>query len=236
MAFLVDPEFWARWLSIVILDLTLAGDNALVIAMAVRTLPRRQQFWGRMWGSAGAVVLRLLFITIITYLLKIPLLQFIGGLLLIWIALKLVRQSAGGDGEGHVRQGTGLLEAIWVIIVADVVMSLDNVLAVAGAAHGNLLLVVFGIALSLPLVVWGSGLLARLMVRYPWIIWIGGGILGYVAGEMMLKDFWIAAWLGDLTRVLHYPLPIVLALALAALGWRGSQGRGATKAHGQHVR
>lgn len=236
MAFLIDPEFWARWLSIVILDLTLAGDNALVIAMAVRTLPRRQQFWGRMWGSLGAVILRLIFITIITYLLRIPLLQFVGGCLLIWIALKLVRQSAGGDGEGHVRQGTSLIEAIWVIIVADVVMSLDNVLAVAGAAHGNLLLVVFGISLSLPLVVWGSGILARLMVRYPWIIWIGGGILGYVAGEMMLKDFWIAAWLGDLTRVLHYPLPIVLALALTALGWRASRRGGATTAHGQPAR
>jgi YjbE family integral membrane protein len=235
MAFLIDPEFWARWLSIVILDLTLAGDNALVIAMAVRTLPRRQQFWGRMWGSIGAVGLRLIFITIITYLLKIPLLQFIGGLLLIWIALKLVRQSAGGDGEGHVRQGTSLAEAIWVIVVADVVMSLDNVLAVAGAAHGNLLLVVFGIAFSLPLVVWGSGILARLMVRYPWIIWIGGGILGYVAGEMMLKDFWIAAWLGDLTRVLHYPLPIVLALGLTALGWRASRG-GASTVQAKHDR
>jgi YjbE family integral membrane protein len=236
MAFLFDPEFWARWLSIVILDLTLAGDNALVIAMAVRTLPRRQQFWGRMWGSLGAVVLRLLFITIITALLKIPLLQFVGGLLLIWIALKLVGQSASAGGEGHVRQGTSLVQAIWIIIVADVIMSLDNVLAVAGAAHGNLTLVVFGISLSLPLVVWGSGILARLMERYPWIIWIGGGILGYVAGEMMLKDFWIAAWLGDLTRVLHYPLPIVLALALTALGWRGSQGRGASKAQGHRVR
>src|SRR5919201_4008218 len=99
MAFLVDPEFWARWLSIVILDLTLAGDNALVIAMAVRTLPRRQQFWGRVWGSLGAVILRLAFITVITYLLKIPLLQFAGGILLIWIALKLVRQSANGEEE-----------------------------------------------------------------------------------------------------------------------------------------
>jgi YjbE family integral membrane protein len=236
MAFLLDPAFWARWLSIVILDLTLAGDNALVIAMAVRTLPRRQQFWGRMWGSMGAVVLRLLFITIITYLLEIPLLQFAGGLLLIWIAIKLVNQSAEDDGEGHVRHGTSLLEAVWIIIVADVVMSLDNVLAVAGAAHGNLVLVVFGISLSLPLVVWGSGILARLMTRYPWIIWIGGGILGYVAGEMMLKDFWIAAWLGDFTRVLHYPLPIVLALALTALGWRAGQRGGATKAHGQRAR
>jgi YjbE family integral membrane protein len=219
MAFLADPEFWARWLSIVILDLTLAGDNALVIALAVRTLPSKQQFWGRIWGSLGAVALRLLFITIITYLLRIPLLQFVGGVLLIWIALKLIRQEADGGGEGHVRQGTSLFEAIWIIIVADVVMSLDNVLAVAGAAHGNLVLVIFGIAFSLPLVVWGSGILARLMSHYPWIIWIGGGILGYVAGEMMLKDDWIAGWLGGAARVLHYPVPIALGLLLTALGW-----------------
>jgi YjbE family integral membrane protein len=220
MGFLSDPEFWARWVSIVILDLTLAGDNALVIALAVRTLPRRQRFWGRVWGSLGAVALRLLFITIITYLLKIPLLQFVGGLLLIWIAVKLVLQSGGGEGgDGHVRQGTSLFEAVWVIIVADVVMSLDNVLAVAGAAHGNLILVVFGIALSLPLVVWGSGILAQLMNRYPWIIWVGGGILGYVAGEMMLKDDWIKGRLGRVAEMLHYALPAALAVALMALGW-----------------
>jgi YjbE family integral membrane protein len=235
MAFLVDPEFWARWLSIVILDLTLAGDNALVIAMAVRTLPRAQQFWGRVWGSLGAVVLRLAFIAIITYLLQIPLLQFAGGLLLIWIAVKLVRQSAGEEGgDGHVRHGTSMLQAVWIIIVADVVMSLDNVLAVAGAAHGNLLLVVFGVGLSLPLVVWGSGILARLMGRYPWIIWLGGGILGYVAGEMLLKDYWIAAWLGDAASFLHRPLPIVLGVVLTALGWWWSQGD-AAKAQGHRA-
>jgi YjbE family integral membrane protein len=231
MAFLADPEFWARWLSIVVLDLTLAGDNALVIALAVRTLPPAQQFWGRIWGSIGAVALRLLFIAIISSLLAIPLLQFVGGVLLVWIALKLVRQTGGGeDGEGHVRQGSSLVEAIWIIIVADVVMSLDNVLAVAGAAHGNLALVVFGIAFSLPLVVWGSGILARLMARYPWIIWLGGGILGYVAAEMMLKDEWIKGWLGDgLVHGLHYPLPIVLGLLMTALGWwfaRGHHGAG----------
>ena len=219
MGFLSDPEFWARWVSIVILDLTLAGDNALVIALAVRTLPRKQQFWGRVWGSLGAVGLRLLFITIITYLLQIPLLMFVGGALLIWIALKLVRQTVDDGGEGHVRQGTSLSQAIWIIVVADVVMSLDNVLAVAGAAHGNLVLVVFGIALSLPLVVWGSGLLARLMNRYPWIIWLGGGILGYVAAEMMLKDEWVKTWLGPIADVLHYPLPIALGIGLTALGW-----------------
>src|SRR5262245_19853341 len=113
MGFLLDPAFWARWLSIVILDLTLAGDNDLVIAMAVRTLPRSQQFWGRVWGSLGAVALRLAFIAIITYLLQIPLLQFAGGVLLIWIALKLVRQSADEEeeeGGGKSRHGTSLLE------------------------------------------------------------------------------------------------------------------------------
>jgi YjbE family integral membrane protein len=233
MGFLADPEFWARWISIVILDLTLAGDNALVIALAVRTLPKRQQFWGRVWGSIGAVGLRLVFITIITYLLKVPLLQVVGGLLLIWIALKLVRQGAEAEGEGHVRQGTSLIEAIWIIIVADVVMSLDNVLAVAGAAHGNLLLVVFGIALSLPLVVWGSGILAKLMNRYPWIIWFGGGILGYVAGEMMLKDDWVKTRWPGVVDALHFPLPLILGIGLTVLGWRYAHGRSAHGAHGK---
>src|SRR5262245_30527030 len=168
----LTAEFWARWLGIVVIDLTLAGDNALVIALAVRTLPKRQQFQGRIWGTVGAVVLRLAFIAIVTVLLGIPLLQLAGGLLLIWIAIKLVRQEEPG-GEEHVRHGTTLWSAVWIIIVADVVMSLDNVLAVAAAAHGDLLLVVFGITLSLPLVVWGSGVLARMMNRWPWIIWIG---------------------------------------------------------------
>lgn len=222
MAFLTDPGFWARWLSIVIIDLTLAGDNALVIALAVRTLPRKQQFWGRVWGSLGAVALRLSFITVVTYLLKIPFLQVVGGLLLIWIALKLVRQESGA--EGHVKQGTSLWEAVWVIIVADVVMSLDNVLAVAAAAHGDLVLVVFGIALSLPLVVWGSGILARLMNRFRWIIWIGGGILGYVAGEMILKDHLVHEWLGTWADTLHRPVALALAAIITALGWWYAQG------------
>ncbi|MGH2395300.1 MAG: YjbE family putative metal transport protein, partial [Candidatus Limnocylindria bacterium] len=179
-----------------------------------------QQFWGRIWGTFGAVALRLLFIAIITVLLKIPLLQLAGGLLLHWIAIKLIRQETGEGGEGHVRQGTTLWQAIWIIIVADVVMSLDNVLAVAAAAHGDIVLVVFGIALSLPLVVWGSGILARLMGRYPWIVWLGGGILGYVAGEMILKDRVVHQWLGEgVVDALHYPLPLVLGIGITALGW-----------------
>jgi YjbE family integral membrane protein len=224
LGFLTDPEFWARWVGIVIIDLTLAGDNALVIALAVRTLPRRQRFWGRLWGTLGAVALRLAFITIITYLLRIPLLQLAGGVLLIWIALKLIRQQAGA--EGHVRQSASTLEAIWIIILADLVMSLDNVLAVAAAARGDLLLVAFGIALSLPLVIWGSGILASLMNRFAWIVWLGGGILGYVAGEMILKDRLVHGWLGSgLAGMLHYALPLILSGVITALGWWLARGQ-----------
>ena len=219
MMFLMDPEFWMRVVGIIVIDLTLAGDNALVIALAVRTLPRRQQLWGRIWGTAGAVGLRLAFITVATYLLHIPLLQLLGGLALLWIAFKLVHKETGV--EGHVRQGGSLREAIWIIIVADAVMSLDNVLAVAAAAHGDLTLVVFGIALSLPLVVWGSGLLSTLMNRFEWIIWIGGGILGYVAGEMILKDKILSRWLDSSAARfdLFDLLPVVPAVVLLALGW-----------------
>jgi len=214
--FLLDPEFWARVLGIIVIDLTLAGDNALVIALAVRTLPKRQQFWGRIWGTAGAVGLRLLFITVATILLKIPFLQLVGGLLLLWIAFKLVRQQSGA--EGHVRQGSSLRESVWIIIVADAVMSLDNVLAVAAAAHGDLTLVVFGIALSLPIVVWGSGILAALMNRFVWIIWLGGGILGYVAGEMILKERHLERLI-DPANPAHDLLPILPAVTIVALGW-----------------
>lgn len=217
MTFLLDPEFWARLVSIVLIDLSLAGDNALVIALAVRSLPAREQWLGRVWGTAAAVALRLLFIAIVSALLTIPLLRFVGGLLLLWIAVRLVRPGAGGEGE--VRHGTSLRQAVWIIVVADVTMSLDNVLAVAAAAHGDFLLVAFGIALSLPIVVWGSGFLARLMAHHAWIIWIGGGVLGYVAGEMMTDDPLVRAWLGDHADTIDDPLSLLLALGLTLLGW-----------------
>jgi YjbE family integral membrane protein len=217
MTLLADPEFWARLLSIVLIDLSLAGDNALVIALAVRSLPAREQWLGRMWGTAAAVALRLLFIAIVSALLTIPLLRFAGGLLLLWIAVRLVRP--GGTDEGEVRHGTSLRQAVWIIVVADVTMSLDNVLAVAAAAHGDFLLVTIGIALSLPIVVWGSGFLARLMAHHAWIIWIGGGVLGYVAGEMMTDDPLVRAWLGDHADTIDDPLSLLLAVGLALLGW-----------------
>ena len=217
MSLFLDPEFWARLASIVIIDLSLAGDNALVIALAVRSLPSREQWLGRVWGTAAAVGLRLLFIAVVGALLAIPLLRAVGGLLLLWIAIRLVRP--GGDGAGHVRPGTSLRQAVWIIVVADVTMSLDNVLAVAAAAHGDLLLVSLGIALSLPIVVWGSGFLARLMTRQPWIIWIGGGILGYVAGEMITDDPLVRAWLGSHADTVDDFVSVLLAAALTLLGW-----------------
>ena len=216
MIFLMDPEFWARVLGIIVIDLTLAGDNALVIALAVRNLSKRQQFLGRIWGTLGAVALRLAFIVIATYLLQIQYLQLIGGVLLLWIAFRLVQHDTGG--EGRMRQGASLRQAIWIIVAADAVMSLDNVLAVAAAAHGDLRLVVFGIALSLPIVVWGSGILATLMNRFAWIIWVGGGVLGYVAGEMILKDHGLDRFVDPSLPGLGFA-PLVPGVVIFVLGW-----------------
>ena len=214
---LSNPQFWTNLARIVWIDLLLAGDNAVVIALAVRSLPRRQQWWGRVWGTAGAVGLRLLFLFVITILLKVPLLKFAGGLILVWIAVKLLRPQ--NEAVESVREGASLLEAVWIIMVADVTMSLDNVLAVAGAAGGDFGLLVFGILISLPLVVFGSGIIGWLMGRWIWIVWLGGGILGWVAGEMMISDPVIHGWLGPVAGALHYPLPLALAAALTALGW-----------------
>jgi len=226
--FLMDPEFWLRVLGIIFIDLTLAGDNALVIALAVRNLPKRQQFLGRIWGTGGAVGLRLAFIAVATLLLRIPFLQLVGGLLLFWIAFKLVRHEESS--EGHVRQGGSLREAVWIFIVADAIMSLDNVLAVAAASDGDMTLVVFGIALSIPIVVWGSGILASLMTRFVWIIWLGGGILGYFAGAMILKDKGFG-WIDHSSPVVQW-LPVVPAVIIFVLGWWLSAQNGRKKVPG----
>jgi len=211
-------DFWLRWLKIIGIDILLAGDNALVIALAVRTLTPRHQFLGRMWGTAGAVGLRLIFIAFISMVMGVSFLQFVAGAVLVWIALKLILQ----DGSEHVggREGSSLREAIWIIIVADVSMSLDNVIAVAGAAEGDMLLVTFGIALSIPLVVWGSGFLAQLMGRYPWIIWLGGGVLGEIAGNIMLHDPAIRNFIGEeRAEAIELPVRLGLFAAISAIGW-----------------
>jgi YjbE family integral membrane protein len=222
VALLLEPEFWARLFGIGVLNLLLSGDNALVIALAVRALPPRQRVLGQVWGALGAVALRVAFVAVVTLLLRVPFLQLVGGVLLLWIAVRLVHPE--GEGEGTTRHGSSVWEAVWIIIVADITMSLDNVLAIAAAARGEMVLVAIGITLSLPIVIWGAGLLAKLMNRWTWIVWLGGGFLAYVAVEMMFEDKAIAAWLGATGLRLKLPASGGVGALVTGLGWWLSRG------------
>src|SRR5262249_10626255 len=176
-------------------------------------------------------VLRVLFTGVVIVLLRIPLLQAVGGGVLVWIALKLLIQEEDHGG----RHGATVFEAIWIIIVADIVMSLDNVLAVAAAARGDMMLVILGVGLSIPIVVWGAGLLARLMGRLPWIVDLGAGILGWVGGGMILEDKIVRGWLGEpALDALHWAFPGALGVAVIVGGrlWGAPRGRGRQRAPG----
>ena len=171
--------------SIVMIDLVLSGDNAVVIGMAARRLPPEQQRKALIFGAGGAVGLRILFTAMTALLLGIPLLQAIGGVVLVWIAYKLLRAESK---EHQVKEGNTLFEAIRTIVLADVIMSLDNILAVGGAAHGSVGLLMFGLMLSMPIILFGSRLVATLMNRLPWLVSVGSAVLAYTAAEMILKD------------------------------------------------
>jgi YjbE family integral membrane protein len=180
--------FFQAVLEIILIDLVLAGDNAVVIALAVRNLPPKQRKWGIILGAGAAVLLRILCTMVVSLMLRIPLLKFIGGLAIFWIAVKLLTQ---GHEEEHVESANRLLEAIKLIVIADFVMSLDNMLAVGGASKGNLFLLIFGLIVSIPFVVGTSTLLSMLMDKYPIIVWIGAAVLGKVAGELIVTDKWV---------------------------------------------
>ncbi len=214
----MDWGFIVRWLSIVILDLTLAGDNAVVIAMAVRSLPAKQQKTGIFWGAGAAIVLRVVVTFIAAQLLRVPLLQFGGGVLLLWIAWKLLQQPPGA-GEHHVRSSSaGLWEAVKIIALADFIMSTDNMLAVAAASHGNFFLLMFGLGLSIPIIMFCSAMVAKLMNKYPWLVLLGAAILGWVAGEMIVADRLVGPHLGDLRYAAERTIPILLAVAVVVVG------------------
>ncbi|MCE5333514.1 MAG: TerC family protein [Desulfobacteraceae bacterium] len=172
-------------LSIILIDVILAGDNAVIIAMAVRSLPQEKRRKGIIFGAGGAVVLRLALTFFISQLLQIPFVKLVGGLLILWIAVKLFVQGVPGEEE---REATSLAQAVKIIMIADISMSLDNMLAVAGASQGNFFLLMFGLSLSIPLIIFTSGLLSMLMDRYPIIIYIGAAVLGRVGGEMVISD------------------------------------------------
>ncbi|MFL5264907.1 MAG: TerC family protein [Anaeromyxobacteraceae bacterium] len=213
----IDTQFIASVASIVLIDLLLAGDNAVVIAMAVRNLPREQRRTGILVGAAAAVVLRVALTFFVAQLLVMPFVKLAGGVLILWIAMKLFMGEGEAGEEGDARRATGVWDAVKLVVVADVTMSLDNMLAVGGASHGNLSLLVFGLALSIPFIVFTSDLLARLMGRFPVIVYAGAAILGKVAAEMILTDPFTEARVHP-SHVALYAAEAVLALAIVVAG------------------
>lgn len=198
----------------------------MVIGMAVRSLPEKQRRLGIFWGAFGAVALRVAVTFIAAQLLLIPLLQFGGGVLLIWIAWKLIQNPPGAEGGPHLKAGEGLLQAVKIIILADFIMSTDNMLAVAAASHGSFFLLLFGLGFSIPIILFCSALVARMMNKWPWLVLLGAGILGYVAGEMIVADKLVHVRLEPYARLAERAVPIALALLVVLLGkWVESKGK-----------
>ena len=208
-------QFFGGFLSIVLIDLVLAGDNAVIIAMAVRNLPPDQRRKGIIVGAGAAVVLRVILTFMIAMLLNTPLIKLGGGLLIFWIAVKLFVEGCPED--ECKKECKTIWQAMWTIMVADIVMSLDNMLAVGGASHGNLFLILFGLGLSIPFVVFTSSLLSKLMDRYPIIIYLGAAVLGKVSAEMIFTDPWVAGWLG-LGHYTIWALEAIFAAGVIVIG------------------
>lgn len=200
---ILSTEFFSALLAIVLIDLVLAGDNAIVIALAARRLPPHLQRKAVVWGSVGAVVVRSLMTLAVVWLLKVPGLLLAGGALLLWIAYKLMAPAKDHDENGF-DASTTFFGAMKTIVIADAVMGVDNVLAVAGAAHGNYVLVVLGLLISVPIVVWGSTLLLRLTERFPMIVTLGAGVLAFTGVKMMMSEPLAKPWLDGMAA--HVPM------------------------------
>ncbi len=211
-----DPQFWLAVVQIILIDIVLGGDNAVVIALACRRLPEHQRKLGIFWGVFGAIALRLVLIFFALSLLAIPYLKIGGAILLIWIGIKLLQPES--EGEHEIDASTTLLGAIKTIIVADAVMSLDNVIAIAGAAKDDLSLVIFGLVISVPIIVWGSQLVMKIMDRYPITIAIGAGLLGWIAGDMVVTDVVTKEWVNMQAQYLHWVAPATAAVLVILVG------------------
>jgi len=221
--------YWAALGSIILANIVLSGDNAVVIAMAARSLPAHQQRRAIFWGSAAAIVMRIILTLIAVEMLKWPYLKIVGALLLLYIGISLLGEDDGDD--GHAKEIGGMAAAIRTILVADLVMSLDNVLAVAAAAKGNTPLLIIGLAVSIPLIIFGSTLLLKVMERFPVIITLGAGLLGYLAGEMLLTDPAVQERFGEQSEtIVNVAGAIGAAIVVAAGLWLQQRRRDKTPA------
>jgi YjbE family integral membrane protein len=229
MAEVLTPQFWTGLLTIIWVNIILSGDNAVVIALAARSLPEHQQKKAVMWGAGAAVVMRIILTIVAVELLKLPYLKLIGAALLLWIAVKLLVPE--DDEDNGVESSSNLMSAIKTILIADLVMSLDNVIAVAAAAKGSLVLLVLGLAISIPLVIFGATMLMRLMERFPIIVTLGAAILGWVSGEMAVTDPTIGQWVEDNAHWLHWVAPALGAVLVVIVGkWLAGRAARAHKA------
>jgi YjbE family integral membrane protein len=211
-----SPQFWVAVLQIIAIDIVLGGDNAVVIALACRRLPEQQRKLGIFWGVFGAIALRVVLIFFALNLLAMPYLKIVGAALLVWIGVKLLQPEPEGSHE--VDASTTLIGAIKTIIVADAVMSLDNVIAIAGAAKDDIGLVIFGLVISVPIIVWGSQFVMKVMDRYPVTIAVGAGLLGWIAGDMAVTDVVTKEWVSVHAAYLYWVAPVAVALLVVAVG------------------
>jgi len=214
---LSTSQFWIAVLQIILIDILLSGDNAVVIALACRNLPPRQRRLGVFWGVGGAIILRVTLTFFAVSLLAIPYLKIVGAVLLLWIGVQLIQPQDRGGGH-EISAAGNLLGAIRTIIIADFVMSLDNVIAVAAAARDSLFLLIFGLALSIPLMVWASQLILRLMDRFPWIIVLGGALLGWVGLSMAVHDPVVKDWVTVQAGWLNWVAPAAGAALVVVVG------------------
>jgi YjbE family integral membrane protein len=221
---LTSGAFWAALGSIILANIVLSGDNAVVIALAARSLPPEQQKKAIFWGSAAAIIMRIVLTLIAVEMLKWPWLKVVGAVLLVYIGISLLGEDDGGDGEHH--EAGGMVAAIRTILVADLVMSLDNVLAVAAAAKGDTALLVIGLAVSIPLIIFGSTLLLKVMERFPIIITLGAALLGFLAGEMLLTDPAVTNRFGELSHDVVNGAGAIGAVLVVAVGmWMQKRAR-----------
>ncbi len=211
-----DTAFWVALMQIIGINIVLSGDNAVVIALAARSLPPKQQKAAIFWGSGAAVVMRIVLTIVAVEMLKLPYLKLVGAALLLWIAVKLLLPE--DDGDDGIESSDNLASAVKTILIADLVMSLDNVIAVAAAAKDSLTLLIAGLAISIPLVIFGSTLLLKLMDRYPIIITVGAALLGWVSGEMAVTDPLIKEWVNVNAGWLHWVAPAAGAVVVVAVG------------------